>query len=1024
MTDVTAEQIGDDPPDVLVRRLNDQPTTRPTETVDTTSTEFTQNTFLVNYTIDKDERATDQNESDPVYDIKYERSQLDDGSFIGSYDTNDFEVVPHEIEPEYAVLQDEAERLETAELVLNLTYADGTPFTPDDADDPLEIAFGLEGEEPEYTFEANYRGDGVWNVSHPLDFEYEPLGAYTWRIQETQDTNGGPGEANRVPATVTPVVDVVSARPRLNMTTIVDDEIVNGTQRTDRVHVRVEAAFQNGVPLTDDNVDPSNGGLLLQVNKRNEFGRVVDEERIVMAHTGDPGTWVESFRIGREPSTAPVGEWGLRVEARDDRTPANENVTSFPFQVEPAELSVQGTESPPPLVNGSTVSYRFRLNYPDGSLVTERLVDESRGGELDVTLERVSRADQPAFVERELDPRPVSGGQAWEVTMETEDIIPGNHFFNVTGQDIHGNTIPPSSSSLFTVLFNGEFRNSTTPICPDDNTTDDGCAVQRGDTVYVVFPGASGDKGLDGDRPQIRVHRQDPDTGQWVLFRQDVWLSPQQFFNLTGRDVGENHVGRFVTDESTPADTYRLVVLGRTEDETGFAGFSQTFDVERVPVEREVLQPMPESAKKTETISARFENEPGDVIDTTIVDVGPIRARNVEIDQTGVGTFARWEPPAGFPTGPASMRIEGRDLFGNPFEVELGPVELEPVEIRVSLDGEVPDVARRGETATLPVQMTYETGRSFTADQGSPEVYVQDPQGNRVDEAEANPQVGFWEIEWTPRADLPSGEYQVVVTGTDDAGNVVNDLVTEPIQVTAGTVTGNVPDQPPGNLARGDRATATIAFPTTIADGQATVTTGSDELGDPQVQIDGSRVQLTFPTDRTTTLADAFFRFTGTDTVGNNLTAETDRFAVRAQQMDIEWVEQPPSQVTTTDTVEGAFVVEYPDGSLMRAGEGTAIAGLFARQQPQGQIDASPSEENPSVWEVSWQPPDDIRTDIDYRFSASARDQFRNEAPPVSSNAFFVSNPVVPDYVPAPAPGPAALLAALAGLAAIVRRQR
>jgi hypothetical protein len=1020
ITRVDADRVGDVDLPVTVRRFNQAPSPTPVEEAGSDTASVDGTVFSVNYTIPRDEEVTDENSSDPVYDLRFDRTQLADGNYIGRLNSSEYEVYPYTIEPEYEVLQEEVERLETAELVLNLTYADGTPFTPNETSETLEIGFGPEGEDTLYTFEANHRQAGIWNVSQELDFEYEPLEPHTWRIQGIRDDNGDPGEENRIPDTVTDPVDVVSARPRLDMTTIVDGEPVIGAQRTKRVNVRVEAAFQNGVPLTEENADPSNGGLLLDINKKNEFGRVVDQDRLVLSHTGRPGVWVESFSIARSPSSAPVGEWGLEIEAKDDRDPANVNVTSFPFDVGPADVSVTDTEAPPQLVDGGDITYRFRLTYPDGSLASQEQVDAARGGQLDVNLERVSRASNPPIVERELDPRPVSGGQAWKVKINSSKVVPGNHYFNVSGRDVHGNPVGPHASDLFTVLFNGEFRNSTTPICPESNVTNQGCDVQRGETVYVVFPGASGDKGMFGDRPEIRVHRQDPESGRWVLYRDDVWLSPQQFFNLTGREAGENHVGRFTTDRSTPTDTYRLVVLGRNQDDTGFAGFSQTFNVTRVPVEREVIDPLPSNAKKTEEIGARIGSEAGDVIDTTIVEVGPVRVRNVEVDKTGLGTFLQWRPASNIPTGPASILVEGRDLFGNPFEVELGPVELQPVEIRTQQDGEIPDEAARGEPMRFNLQMTYETGTSFRGEDGQPDVVVRDLNGTRVDDGRALHRISSWEVRWTPRADLPSGEYRVAVTGTDNAGNTVDEFVTDPIQVTAGTVTGDVDSDPPANVQRGDRATAELSFPTEIAEGQATVTTGSDSVGDPRMTIDGSSVRLTFPTDRSTGLVDAFFEFTGTDVVGNNLTARSDRFSVRAQQMDVEWVEQPPSAVTTTDTAQAAFVVEYPDGSYMRPGEGTPIVGMFAVDQPLGQVEAQPSDENPVVWEVNWDPPEDTRTDVPYHFSASARDEFRNEAPPVSSEGFFVQNPVVPDYVPGPEPG--LLLLALAGLALVLRR--
>lgn len=1012
-----------------VNRITNGTVAQDVETVDRSFARFfgSDAAFLFNYTIPRDEEVTRNQTTGPYYELFVNQTELKDDNEIAQVDTVDYRVHPYDIIPEFALVQDEVERLESARLEVNLTYGDGSPFTPDDTNEPVNVTFEKLDGSKAIDRNLEYQGNGTWATSIKLGFEYEPLGQYRWRVHGTQDDHGGRTTHNRIQEAVSDVVDVVGAKPVIDFRTVVGDEDVNGTERTRNVHVVLHAEYKNGVPLTPDNVDPALGGVVLDVRKKNQFGRTVDVDSLTLTAANDEGDWVRTFRIGRSESAAPAGTWELQVTARDDNDPANENVTAFDFEVRPASIAVSPIKSPRQIVDDGNLEYRFRLTYPDGTLFTERLAEPSRGGELQASLERLRPLgqDPPVAVERVLEPRGVSGGQEWRVSIDASTLPPGNYFFNVSGQDIHDNPVGPEVSRLFTVLFHGTFRNSTTPICPE-LAEDEICTRQRGDDILVVFPGSDGDKGLESAEPKIRVLRKVRGEARWVTHLNDVRISEDRFRNLTqGQDLGSNHAGYFETAESTPASQYRFYLIGRAADDQGFAGYTQRFNITPITVERRIVDPLPATGTKAEPLTAAIENSPGDVIDVARARAGSLTSRGVQVTPTEAGTFIQWTPPRTAPTGPATIRLEGRDLFGNPFEVTLGPTNLQSLDISTRIVRPPDQEAPRGRVLDGAFELTYPDGTLMSNLQGQPTVVIRDSTGERVDAARVNFGTDRWEFTWEPPPALPTGRYLAEVTGEDIAQNIIETKQTRSFSVVPGRVVAD-DVQDPTRTRRGSAAQATFEFPTKIERINATVTTGSESLGAPDLSTDNGTVRLRFPTTRTTPLVQPFFRLEGVDVHGNDIVGETRRFQIDPIQLNVNWISQPPIELPRGEVATARFEVTYPDGTELRAGQGSPLVGLFIRDQPRGVLDdVEPLPDDPTVWRVRWEPPENARTDLPYHFAASALDRWENQASPTSTRAFFLSDPVVPDYLPAPGfEAWGALVAALAGAAVMGSRRR
>lgn len=974
------------------------------------------------YVIPRDTEAT-QSSGNPQYEIHLPETPLSDGNLLAPASSSLFEAHPYTITPDFIEIQEEVERLETAEVVVNLTYDDGSPFTMNDTGtDPIEIEFGPADDEL-YVFELNHLTDGRWNASVDLDFEHEPLDEYTWRVRHAEDRHGRADARNQIERTVSPIVHVVSARPIIDLETYVDGAQVNQTQRSETVFVSLNAAFKNGVPLTDENIDPSLSGIQLNVKKTNQFGRIIDVDTHVMTPASDQGDWVRSFRLGKSAEEAPAGDWDLEIVARDDQDPPNENATSFPFTVEPADVQISPREIPPPLVdeNVDTVHYRFQLNYPDRTHVTEPLLSSDQGGRLQVSLERIQGQDP--VLEQVFDPRSRAGGQFWEVSIDAHRLVAGNHYFNVTGQDIHGNPIGPESSRLFTVLFQGELRNSTTPICPPGM---EGCGIERGSDVFAVFPGSEGDRGMGSDDPEIILIRQPPNSEHWLVHDRDVRIATEAFENRTGSTgLGDNHVGIFETSESTPEGTYRFSITGRASDDSGFAGFSERFNITPITTQRSIVEHPPSSIGKSERITAAIDRDPGDVVTDAIAEAGRVTSRAVDTTPAGDRTFVSWTPPRTTPTGPAAIHIEGQDVFGNTFETTVGPFEIQPMDIHVDTARNPSSVVERGDAARFEAELTFEDGVTMRPAFGDPGMVVRNAQGTVVDEGTGLFSQGRWLFVWNPPPDVPEGRYVIEVTGRDSAGNNIEVHQSASFQVVSGTVTAEALDVPL-RVERGELVTGTMELPSQPDILNATFTTGTEELGKATIdRIENRTVHLSFPTDRSTSLVQAHFALDGRDVHGNQIDGETRNIQLDPILMRINWITSPPVEAARDGPIVAEFTITYPDGTRMHPGQGTPLVGLFQRGQSQGLIEAvEPREDDPTVWRVEWEPPDDIVTETPYTFAASAIDIHQNEATPQSSRGFFITNPTVPDYMPVPGPGPLLVLLGLLSALGLHRIQR
>lgn len=984
--------------------------------------------FMLNYTIPRDAKATRESAvagqpGSPEYLIHVPRQLLEGGNYVREFNSSFYRVRPVVITPAIEVFERDVERLEQAEIVFNITYKDGSPLTETDLSSPLEVEFR---DADEGTVREVYMAEevepGLWRVAFDVPWEWEDLGEYTWHLRENRDRHGDPDMKNTIAERTSDPFKIVGARPLIDLKTFVGEDETNVTERTRTVHVTLTARYKNGIPLTTENVDPSLGGVVLNVKKKNAQGRILDVDSMVMTDADGAGAWVRTFRIGRSADEAPTGDWDLEIVARNNRDPVDENVTSFPLEVVPARISVTPVREPADLIQGGEINYDVRLTYPDGSLFIGELADEARGARVNARLERVNFLGENV-VEDLQRPRPLEGGQVWRATIDAETLVPGAHFFNVSGEDIHGNVIGPHTGRLFTVLFNGEFRNSTTPICPASAGSTP-CNLPRGSDVFVLFPKSEGDKGFFGPTPLINVFRQLPGEDRWVVHKADVTISGDDFFELTGRDAGENHIGHFKTDETTPAGRYVLFILGRSVDDHGFAGYSSQFNITAITVDRAIVRNLPSLADKGETLTAIIQKEPGDVIDSAVVRAGPVTSRAVRVTPTALGTFAQWTPDRTTPTGPATIEVLGRDLFGNQFRALLGPVELRPLPVRVEVQTDPAVEVGRGTIARAEARLFFPDGLAYTSRHGTPDVRIVGPDDAALDEGVARFFGGRWFFDWSPPHDFPVSEVQFAVTGRDPSGNTISDWRSRPFRVVPGEVTPIFPRSPPDAIERGAIVRTIMEFPSPVTNVTAAVSTGSSDLGEATVEVAGRSVRLSFPTDRTTPLVLARFEVTGKDIHGNDLDGQSQLFRINPQAMRVRFLQQPPIEVEKGTRVISDFVVEYPDGSRLRQGQGVPIVGLFARDRQLGPIEAKPLNNDPTVWRVAWDPPPDVLREVPYRFVVASLDRWQNEALPVSTRGFFVADPLVPDYLPIPWASPVTILALAALLAALLGRHR
>lgn len=941
-------------------------------------------------------------------------------------------------------------RTEEGNFTFAIRYHNGTPVTPQDLAKPLKGCFYRESAERIRCPNAQDRVDGVfengaWTFKVRYPRTYEHLEAHKFLLYG--DGEGADKWGNQVVPHATAPFTVEAAEPRVEFSTILrgrDSGILErGGGQGNHVSVQARVTYADGTPfnhqVTKDNVRVITGALTKTA------GGVTLSHQPFQLREADAGRglWLGDVWLTADDATTPLGTWRWEFEFRDNLTVPNAVNASFERVVKGIPLRIEAVRQPFALVEtGALQTFRFRVRYEDGAPVPhENLVDR-----LQVHVYRYNPSNSSAWgnpLSGRLTPLHDAHNGWYEVEFQVpNNLFTGTYAFVVSGGDRHGNLLAVDAWSR---PFATTSRVLDRPVLAQPAPE-----VLRGESATVVFDAREGDVGVHGTgAPVVRVQRYDPSSGAWVFDSADVRQTSPGL---------PDHVGLFPVLTTTPVGLYRFVFEGRDERLQQIVAHSQNFTVVPTDVARAIFAPPPEKVAKGGSVSFSVERQEGDRY--TDVDVMFNGRSQIVVDGQPLslpvpifipsGTFVNvtWEPPFDAPSGNYSIRVMGRDLYGNRIEVLSPAIEIEPAQLSGRILGHPTRSIQRGEGATLLFGITYPTGAFYLAPQ-PPRVNVVGPDGNVVGQAAVRAERGAtYAASWTPGADAPLGDYAFEVSGTGVGGNAFPSLRSSAFRVSPGTLTRAPAVEVGASLER--MSTAVFAVPFDPRDESAAftlsyygpandATAAVFETAEPQTRIplahtmepETGRYVTRFVTDHQTPPGLYRIHMSGEDGHGNRIESRSAVITLRPTNVVVILDPTPPdSEFGDGKTITLSFVTRYRSGTHMddTMGRPSAVVLYTAPGgSPLPVTDRPTLEFRGGRWYATWTAPDPLPEGI-YEFSFGGADASGNVIASSKSRAFPVTSTLAGSAAKlVPGPGAADLVIvalAAAAVVALARRPR
>lgn len=988
--------------------------------------------WLVNWTIPRDADTQESNSLPLRYRFVVTQQKDPYKNDIPRYEMNLFEVVRYDIPFDYRSAPVVVERTQKATWIVNLTYANGKPFTSADNQSQLRVCFfprsELRDQFPCFgrpTVEGTYILHGRWRFQT------------TWLIDEarvTQDwviapawTNSEPVRdefGNRVLPGPVNFFNLSVAKPRNTVVTTVGEERREGNlkpfERGDVVNVVERILYPDGTTPFNRTRNVQGRELQLLISKKNSAGDLVGVQTVNLTNPDNRETWVGSFELGRTPESAPAGVWEFRTVITDKQNPANTNVSTFLRRVVPASILVATTQEPPSVSDiGKTVRYRFKLAYRDGTAVT--------GGTPGVTVRAEVRPISilPGIIEpgppvETLAPTWDAFRNEWVAEWNIGRSLPLARYVIVpSGSDGHGNVVRSDVHSRVVQLVTQTFSRQV--------LTQPQTQVPRGDAVVVVFEGRDGDLGPTGDgHPHIQVQRFDVKSQTWIPERLDVRAADEP---------GEEHTGIWNTTLATQAGTYRFFLIGKDQSFAFINATSRQFVLQTVKITRAAVVPGT-NVTKGSTVFAAIERKEGDTgTDGYVVQDGKryatIGARKTLSDRITVD----WTVPYTFPTGAFTIVIEARDRSNNSAYGEVGPFFVSSADIHSETLVDPVRIVQRGATASWSFRSFYPSGAKLDGRSGLPDVTIYNESGPvssaRVRSDGPN-YVATWEI---PRGGAMV-DHWFELGGRDAFGNDFNALRSDRFRIEPGTFGRTIKLLPPAANPRGVETGFQIL--TDPDDGElegSVVKLRADSAqsalnnfvgqavakANVELSPDGSYWSTTWLPEKDAPLGWYRLRVIGSDRFGNRLDQWSGAFQIIPSQLPVFFVPRTiPRTITPGEPFGVSFEITYPDRSPIPV-QGSRISAQVLKDDvpvpPEAVVAA-----NGTVWSATWDTPDTLEQGR-YRFVVGGFDNLGNLV------LRGGTSPV--EYAPTNwekllgVPGPGALGALLAaGVAMLVFRRR
>lgn len=925
--------------------------------------------WVVNWTIPRDTDTQESNNFPLRYRFVLPAQKDPYQNDILRHEFNLFEVVRYDIPFDYRVAPVIVERTQKATWSVNLSYADGKPFTSSDNETPLRVCFfprsELRSQFPCFgrpTVEGTYIGNGRWRFQTSWLID-EPRVTRDWVLAPAW-TESDPVRdefGNRVlPGPIT-MFNMSVAKPRVSIVTAVGEEKREGPrplERGDVVNVVARILYPDGTTPFNRTRNVDGRELQVVISKKNSIGDVVGVHLLNLTNPDDRETWVGSFELGRTPESAPAGLWEFKTTVRDRFDPANLNVSVLQRRVVPASILAATTRDPPAVADiGKTVVYRFKLAYRDGTPVT--------GGTPGVTIRADVRpaSSLPGILEpgapvHTIAPTWDDFSGEWVAEWTIGRQLPLAKYVIVpSGSDGHGNVVRSDVTSRAVQLVTQTFTRAV--------LTQPQLQVPRGDAVVVVFEGRDGDLGPTGEgKPVVQVQRFDVRSQRWIPERLDVRAADEP---------GEEHTGIWNTTLATQAGTYRFQLLGKDESFAFINATSRSFVLQTVRITREAVV-NGTNVTKGDTVFAAIERKEGDTgTDAYVVQDGKrfatIGARKTLSDRITV----EWVVPFTFPTGAFTIVIEARDRSNNSAAGEVGPFFVSSSEIRSETLVDPVRIVQRGASASWSFRSFYPSGTKLDGRSGMPDVTVYNASGP-VASAQVKSDGPNYVATW----DVPRGaaalDHWFETGGRDSFGNDFRPLTSDRFRVEPGTFGRTIKVLPPAANPRN-------------------VLTGFQVLTDPaDKELEGSVVKLradsaqsalnnfvgqtvakarvelggegeywstTWMPPKDAPLGWYRLRLIGSDVHGNRIDQWSGAFQLTPSQLPIFIApSQVPRKIAPGQPFTVPFQVTYPDRTPVPV-QGARVSAQMLKDDipipPEAIVTA-----NGTLWSATWDTPETL----------------------------------------------------------------
>lgn len=934
------------------------------------------------------------------------------GRVLGNFSIERATLAPIVVEePAYAP------RTELVRHVYQFRYHNGSVWGPAENQTGLRGCFVRENtparvncRQDEIVYAQHENGTWVFSTRYARDYAnvYERGAHRLFILDGFEDPWGNtvdalPDDGNR--AHVSGVFTVIAGSPRVEFGTVQRGREALTFERGYEVAVQAIIQYADGKAFNSSVLANNSRTLNVTLTRRGPDGAVQREEPLVLRET-DPrlGRWIGSLPLTRDDTQAPLGRWTFTFDLKDNLTVPNANLTGFDRDVAAALFYIDPAFQPSvSMPIGATAKFRFSLHFEDGRVVPPVSV----GDRLSAYVYAYDRLTGKPVGE------PVSGLLQPSVVPGTDEFlfeypIPGRLFAGEyiivpTASDFYGNRLADGETSRSWRTY-AETRQRSVLVQPP-------VSVKRGEAATVVFDGQEGDVGApplgvaDMGVPAIRLERWDIETGKWVIERLTQRISEPSTFD---------HVGVAEVTTTTIIGTYRFRLEGRDSTLNNIHSVSENFTIEPTIVPRTIVETPAESVTKGETIQFAIERRNGDrIVSADILFNGrPITFQKPALTSQGDHINVTYVVPYEAQTGNYSVRVTGRDLYGNAIEVYSPQTDVAAAALLGKIIGNPVRIVERGEAATIVFGITNPDG-GFYLSPDEPLVEVHNGTAV-VGTADVGRDGLTFTASWTPEHDREESEYVFVVSGTGVGGNSFPTLRSQPFRVAPGVLTREPSAEPGVENLRIGTVTLQVAFEPDDVEAQFSlgyfgpsydVAPALFETRDPTtitplphtIDVQTGRYVARFVTDHTTPLGAYRILMTAKDAHGNEILSKSRVFLLQPTTIIINWEAAPPDETFGEGkTYERGFIARYRDGTVMTSEHGTPSAALLYDNFVVG---PKPVAQRPTIeyrqdrWIVTWTGPE-IMPDGSYTFSIGGSDVAGNGIATSTTNGIVLNRAV------------------------------